>query len=167
VSELAQETPTATDKPEWWTSDDWSTPLDVFQRIAARYGPFDLDPCCREATAKAAKYFTKVENGLSQPWHGRVFVNPPYSDPEPWIVKAVKEVEYGCTERVVMLLPAAIDTGWYHRFVIPNADVVPVRGRIRFIGWQGTPIGSPKAGNIIAIFPKRAVETFHAKAEAR
>ena len=154
-------------KPEWWTSDDWATPIDVFNRISERYGPFDLDACCRDATAKATRYFTKDDDGLAHPWRGRVWVNPPYSDPAPWIQKAILEVEQGHSERVVMLLPASIDTGWYHSFVLPYADVVPVRGRIRFIGWKGTPIGSPKAGSVIAIFPKRAMETFDALPKAK
>lgn len=139
------------DKPEWWTSDEWETPSEV----VARLGPFDLDPCCREETAKAPMFFTKDSNGLAQRWHGRVWVNPPYSDPRPWIARAVDAVTNAECHEVVMLLPAAIDTTWFHDLVLPNADVVFMRGRIKFIGWKGTPIGSPKAGTILAIFPKR------------
>lgn len=142
-------------KPDWWTSDDWSTPRDVFERIEAVYGPFDLDPCCRPDTAKAPRFFTKDDDGLAQPWQGRVWVNPPYSDPLPWIRRAILAADReGC--RVVMLLPAATDTGWFHDYVLPHADVVFVRGRVKFIGWQGTPIGSPKQGSVIALFPKQA-----------
>ena len=141
------------DKPDWWTSDEWATPLDVFQRIAAIYGPFDLDACARIDTAKAPRYFTVDENGLTQPWTGRVWVNPPYSNPRPWIEKAIAESSIGA--HVVMLLPGAVDTTWFHDLVLPNADVVFMRGRVKFIGWQGTPIGSPKAGNVLAVFPKK------------
>ena len=141
------------EKPEWWTSDEWATPRDVFEKIAAKYGPFDLDACCRQDTAKAARFFTKDDDGLAQPWSGRVWVNPPYSQPRVWVERAVKAVRTeGC--RVVMLLPGAVDTNWFHDLVLPNADVIFMRGRVRFIGWQGTPIGSPKAGNVLAIFPK-------------
>lgn len=28
--------------------------------------------------------FTIADDGLSQPWHGFVWCNPPYSDPLPW-----------------------------------------------------------------------------------
>lgn len=144
----------ASDKPDWWTSDEWSTPLDVFQRIERVYGPFDLDACCRPETAKAGRYFTKDDDALSQPWTGRVWVNPPYSNPRPWISAAVSAVQSGDARRVVMLLPAATDTAWFHELVLPYADVVFMKGRVKFIGWQGTPIGSPKAGTILAIFPK-------------
>lgn len=150
----ATETLRADERPEWWGSDEWSTPINVFDRIAQVYGPFDLDACCREETAKAQLYYTKEHDGLEREWHGRVWVNPPYSDPRPWIKKAVESVRQGDAQRVVMLLPAATDTSWFHDLVLPHADVVFVKGRIRFIGWQGTPIGSPKAGSIIAVFPK-------------
>ena len=148
--------------PEWWTSDEWSTPPDVFRRIAAAFGPFDLDPCCRRETAKARQYFTKADNGLTRDWYGRVFVNPPYSNPRPWIQKAIESTR-SCS-RVVMLLPAATDTSWFHDLVLPNADVVFMRGRVKFFGWKGTPIGSPKAGTILAIFPKRP-QVFTVQAE--
>lgn len=142
------------DKPEWWTSDHWATPLRVFNAISRQYGPFDLDACATDQTAKCMQWFTREDDGLHQPWYGRVWVNPPYSDPRPWIQKAVDSIRYGQAQRVVMLLPASTDTAWFHDLVLPHADVVFIRGRIKFLGWRGTPIGSPKAGNIIAVFPK-------------
>jgi phage N-6-adenine-methyltransferase len=144
------------EKPEWWSSDEWSTPQDVVDVLSGWFGPFDLDPCCRPETAKAPAFFAKGDDGLTQPWHGRVWVNPPYSDPRPWIEKAIQTVESGEARRVVMLLPCSTDTAWFHDLVIPHADIVFMRGRVRFLGWMGTPIGSPKSGTVVAIFPKRA-----------
>lgn len=146
-----------TDKPDWWTADEWSTPQPFVDALVTRYGrPFDLDPCCRSETAKATYYFTKEQDGLAQPWEGFVWVNPPYSQPRVWVEKAIREV--GRQEKgriwVVMLLPAAIDTAWFHDLVLPYGDIEFVRGRLRFLGWRGTPIGSPTAGNILAFFPK-------------
>lgn len=166
ISASATETaPNVSQKPDWWTSDEWSTPLDVFNRIASVYGPFDLDACCRPETAKARCYFVKEDDALARPWPGRVWVNPPYSNPRPWIEKAINAVVIGEAQRVVMLLPAATDTNWFHDLVLPYADVVFMKGRVKFIGWQGTPIGSPKAGTILAIFPK--VATAFSLREAR
>ncbi len=144
-------------RPEWWTSDEWSTPLDVFSRISAEYGPFDLDACARAETAKAPAFYTKEQDGLAQAWTGCVWINPPYSDPKPWVARAAEVTKADPSTRVVMLLPAATDTGWFHNFVLPYADIRFIRGRIRFLGWMGTPIGMPKAGNILAVFPKLPV----------
>lgn len=142
------------EKPDWWTSDEWRTPQALFDEIAAVYGPFDVDVAARADNAKAPVYYTKEDNGLVSPWFGRVWVNPPYSKPGPWCERAVVEcVIRGNCDLVVMLLPAAIDTQWFHRSVLPYAAWKPLRGRPKFIGWMGTPIGSPKGGNVLAVYP--------------
>ena len=143
------------EKPDWWSTDEWSTPPEFVLALEQRLGKFDLDPCARPETAKAPHYFTKDDNGLLQPWYGLVWVNPPYSCPKLWVEKAIAETTIRHHNvRVVMLLPAAVDTAWFHDLVLPNADVEFVRGRLRFHGWAGTPIGSPTAGSILAFFPK-------------
>ena len=65
-----------TDKPDWWSSDEWSTPPEFLEQLTERLQlrPFDLDPCCRPETSVAAKYYTLADNGLLQPWAGLVWV---------------------------------------------------------------------------------------------
>lgn len=137
-------------KPAGWTSDCWGTPPEMVREMEAEFGAFELDPCATPETAKAPKFYTVFENGLLQPWHGRVWLNPPYSDPTPWLQRAVAAQEDGCL--VVALLPASTDANWFHDLVLPNAEVRFIRQRVRFIGWQGTPIPSPIAPNLWAIF---------------
>lgn len=140
------------ERPADWTSDDWSTPPEIVQEYAAEFGGFDVDPCCTPSTAKAPFFYTKADDGLKQPWAGRVWINPPYSDPTPWVQRAYEATKQGECDLVVMLLPAATDTGWFHDWVLEKAELRFRRGRIRFHGWQGTPIGSPKTPSIIAIY---------------
>lgn len=140
------------DRPPWWTSDEWETPPDLVEQFAQEFGPFDLDPCAREANAKAPLYYTLEDDGLLQEWHGKVWLNPPYSNPKPWCQKAIEETQAGRAAMVVALLPAATDTGWFHDLVLPHAEVRFLRGRIKFLGWKGKPLGMPKAGNILAIY---------------
>lgn len=144
------------DRPEWWTSDEWATPPDFVAALEAEFGTFDLDPCAREASAKARTYYTREDDGLQQPWSGHVFVNPPYSDPEPWIRKTLQEVDADRATQVILLLPAATDVGWFHDLLLPYANIRFVRGRLRFLGWDGKPVGSPTAGSLIARVPIRA-----------
>lgn len=61
---------------------DWETPDLIFDPLARIYS-FNLDPCATAKNAKCKKYFTKKDNGLAQSWQGyRVFMNPPYGNPE-------------------------------------------------------------------------------------
>jgi site-specific DNA-methyltransferase (adenine-specific) len=146
----------APDRPTWWTTDEWETPPTIVEEYALEFGDFTLDACARAASAKAPFYYNLEQDGLAHPWSGRVWVNPPYSNPAAWVKKAAAEHRAGRTEVIVMLLPVAVDTGWFHDYVLPYAEVRFRRGRIKFLGWMGTPIGSPTAGNIIAIYRRSA-----------
>lgn len=144
--------PVPTDRPDFWTSDEWATPHEIVNELAEEFGSFDLDACARPETAKAPIFFTKEQDGLGRAWRGRVWLNPPYSDPGPWLKKAIQETAAGRADVVVALLPACTDTGWFHDLVKHRAEVRFRRGRIKFLGWMGTPIGSPKAGSMFAIY---------------
>src|SRR5206468_3029517 len=61
----------------------WSTPQALLQILYTVFGVFDLDPCSptsdkRRAPVRARLHFTPTDDGLNLPWHGRVFLNPPY-----------------------------------------------------------------------------------------
>lgn len=138
------------EKPVGWTSDDWSTPSWLILQLEHEFGPFDVDVCCRPETAKAPRYFTRDEDGLQQPWTGRVWCNPPYSDVAPWIAKAIDAARSGAF--VAMLLPAAVDTAWFHDLVLPHGEIRYIRGRVGFIGWLGTPIRDPRTPSMLVFF---------------
>jgi phage N-6-adenine-methyltransferase len=143
------------EKPIWWTSDHWSTPPSLIRTLADEFGPFDLDPCCRIETAKAPLFFTQEQDGLSQDWHGAVFLNPPYSKPAPWLQKAIHETTLGHASIVVALLPVRTDTRWFHSLVKNHAELRFLQGRVKWIGWQGTPIPSPKDPSMLSIYRQR------------
>lgn len=59
------------------SGDVWLTPKHIIDAL----GKFDLDPCATPPprpweTASAS--FVEADNGLSQEWFGRVWMNPPY-----------------------------------------------------------------------------------------
>ncbi len=117
--------------------DDRATAPEVFAPIHERFR-FTLDVAALPHNAKLERYFTPAIDGLAQSWAGeRVWCNPPYSNIEPWVVKAG---ESGA-ELVVMLLPAnRTEQGWWQRHIEPYRDgygrisVEFMKGRMRFIG---------------------------------
>ena len=143
---------TALRKPSWWTSDHWSTPPKMVAVLELEFGSFNLDPCCRPETAKAPNFFTEVDDGLKQDWFGNVFLNPPYSNVSPWLRKALVETKAGRCSLVIALLPASVDTQWFHELVNNRCEIRFVRGRVRFFGWKHTPIISPRTPSILAIY---------------
>lgn len=108
----------------------WSTPQDFFDRLNAEFG-FTLDVCALPDSAKCANYFTPEIDGLSQPWEGACWINPPYGrEIGKWMKKAYEESLRGAV--VVCLVPARTDTKWWHEYVMKAAEVRLVRGRLKF-----------------------------------
>lgn len=120
--------------------------------LEQEFGAFDLDPCCRVETAKATQYYDQSHDGLRQPWFGKVFLNPPYSKPTPWLEKALKETVEKRVSLVVALLPVRTDTKWFHNLVLGRCELRFMKGRIKWIGWQGTPIPAPKDPSMFAVY---------------
>lgn len=112
---------------------EWETPRAFFDVLDAEFH-FTLDPCCNEQNKKCEKHYTKEQDGLKQSWAGeRVFCNPPYGrDVGKWIQKSAEEKKRGAL--VVLLLPARVDTKWFHELIVPNAEIRFVKGRLKFGG---------------------------------
>jgi phage N-6-adenine-methyltransferase len=129
-------------------TDEWATPPDFFTKMARRYGPFDLDVCALPDNAKCPHYFTPEVDGLKKPWRGRCWCNPPYGKTiGRWVRKAWESSVDGAT--VVMLLPARVDTRWWHDLVKPYATKIHfIRGRLRF-GNSEHPAPSP---SVVVVF---------------
>ena len=74
------------------TSDDYLTPRWVFDTLGLT---FDLDVASPpwETHVPAKRKFTKADDGLGQPWEGRVWMNPPYSDVTPWVRRFIGHQE--------------------------------------------------------------------------
>jgi len=66
-------------------TDTWLTPLWIIEALG---GDFDLDPCgfLDHKTAKEI-YEWPFQDGLTLPWNGKVFLNPPYSTVRIWLDK--------------------------------------------------------------------------------
>jgi len=114
-------------------ADDWTTPDDLFARLDSEFH-FTLDPCAYPETAKCDRYFTKVEDGLSQNWTGRVFMNPPYGRGiDRWVKKAFDAAQT-TADVVVALVPARTCSKWWHDYCMSADEVRLIKGRLSFGG---------------------------------
>jgi len=132
------------------TNHAWETPVSLLEALASVFGRFSLDPCAPRKSrvrVKARVHLTPDDDGLSVPWHGTVFVNPPYGRGlARWVEKAHHEVRSGHAKAVVALLPARPDTAYWHDHVAGHATVYFLRGRLRFNdGAQSAPFPSALA----------------------
>jgi len=115
-------------------SDDWCTPTEVVEVLVA-FGGVALDPCSnRWSIIPAARsyHLRRGEDGLLLPWTGPggglTYVNPPYSEPAPWMKKAAEG-----TGEVVLLVNYDATKAW--RLYGFTADAITfVDHRIKFIG---------------------------------
>lgn len=128
----------------------WETPRTLLESLYTVFGRFDLDPCSPRRTAppvRARVHFTVEDDGLALPWHGAVFVNPPYGRQLPsWVEKARREHEEGRARTVVLLIPARTETSYWHDHVVGRAAVYFLRGRLRFgAGGNSAPFPSALA----------------------
>lgn len=113
-------------------SDEWYTPLYYFEALGLT---FDLDPCSPGdhpyCCVPARKVYTKADDGLSLPWHGLVFMNPPFGGRHghvPWLRKFF---DHGNGIAVVRAYTSA---DWFHDVVKPHAETfVFPRGKTKFV----------------------------------
>jgi ParB family chromosome partitioning protein len=112
-------------------SNEWYTPAKYIEAARAVMGGIDLDPAsCALAnqTVKATRYFTKDDDGLSQIWGGKVWLNPPYSSPlspagmsggkrrgptELWIQKLIDSFESGDVSQAIVCINADTVRAWF------------------------------------------------------
>jgi phage N-6-adenine-methyltransferase len=125
----------------------WETPAELLSALYRVFGRFDLDPCSPRKTkppVRARVHYTAEDDGLTLPWHGVVFLNPPYGRTlGRWIAKARHEVEAGNVKTAVALIPSRTDTTYWHAHVAGRAVVYFLRGRLRFSSSeQGAPFPS-------------------------
>lgn len=110
------------------TSDDYYTPAWVFERMGLT---FDLDvasPPDGIPWIPTARYLTMEDDGLSTPWEGRVWMNPPYSNTTAWARKFIAHRHGVC------LVPHAKAKWHTELWAAADAVAVPGEGYFDFVG---------------------------------
>jgi site-specific DNA-methyltransferase (adenine-specific) len=116
----------------------WRTPEALYRALHQEFD-FTLDAAADDGNAVCDRFLDAERDALAQSWAGeRVFCNPPYGrDLTRWLEKAANEAQTAGA-LVVMVLPSRTGNSWFHRWVLPHAEIRFIRGRQNFtIGGSG------------------------------
>lgn len=137
---------------------EWFTPQEYVERARAVLGEIDLDPATHPAAQEriqAKSFFTQQDDGLKKDWHGRVWLNPPYSQPaiSDFISKLIAEIDAGRVTDAILLTHNYTDTAWFHAAAERAHLICFTRGRIRFEAPHGE-LAAPTQGQAFFYFGK-------------
>jgi hypothetical protein len=145
--------------------DGWRTPNTKDQPVVSlvRKALGDdiwLDPCSDSSSSiPAAVRYHKNDDGLAKhnTWSKTVFINPPFSDPFPWVERCCFEFARGNVSAAIMLLKAGtisnVGTG---ELINKYASAIcHWRGRVNFLNDEGNPIKGSDFDCVLIYFGAR------------
>jgi DNA N-6-adenine-methyltransferase (Dam) len=107
---------------------EWYTPPEIFESLGIT---FDVDPCAPPGGlpwVPAARFYSQADDGLRQPWAGRVWLNPPYgAGIELWMEKLAAH------GNGIALVHARTSTVWWRTAMSTATAVCFVAGGVRFM----------------------------------
>ena len=111
------------------TTDDYYTPKWIFDALKIE---FDLDVACPPGGpphTPCKAFYTQAEDGLTSPWYGTVWMNPPYSKPAPWVDKFVAHADgvallpYSKSKWLQKLWDSDASLLYVYRIIFERADL--------------------------------------------
>ena len=114
---------------------EWYTPGDCIEKVRRVLSEIELDPAsCEMANemVRATCIYTESEDGLSQDWSGKVFMNPPFRIDlvTAFVDKLLREYP-GRVSDEVLLVNSCTETEWF-----ASAICFP-KGRVKFVSPEG------------------------------
>jgi len=131
----------------------WLTPPHILEAL----GEFDLDPCASTDRPwdTAKNHYTVEDDGLMQPWFGRVWCNPPYGPKmRSFLFKLAKHEEGG-----IALVFARTETKAFFDTVWDEADAILfLKGRLKFHKPDGSVGGTAGSPSVLIAYGQREVK---------
>ena len=133
-------------------SDRWRTPIWILKIFETFHDQCPID--------------SKID-AFSYDWcehHDQVYVNPPYSNPKPWVEKAIKEISIYPGSTIVMLLKHDSSTRWFKMLHEAGARFLMFQGRLDFSNPDGEGIkGSCASFPSVLVVLNEKVKVNHEK----
>lgn len=145
-------------------SNEWYTPAQYIDAAREVMGVIDLDPAsCKEAnqTVRAKRFYTERDDGLSKPWRGRVWCNPPYgrgernvSNQDLWSTALIERYAAGEVAEGCMLVNSRTGDLWFQK--LWNWPICFIAGRINFVSNTGFTDAPIQSSVIVYVGPNQA-----------
>lgn len=102
------------------TSDDQFTPRWLLDLVDEFWGGVvDTDPAWSPSSLVSARLTydgsCAEQDGLSMPWRGNVWCNPPYSDPAPWADRMMEHCDGTAVREGLLLVNVSTSVQWFRR----------------------------------------------------
>ena len=143
-------------------SNEWYTPREYTDAARELMGTITTDPASNDRANEwigADVYYTKDTNGFDKPWHGAVWMNPPYgkedgdSNQNRWTARLIDQYRAGVTTEAVCLVNAVPGNLWFAPlWAFP---ICFAARRIRFYSPAGE-LGDPTHSNVLVYLPDQS-----------
>lgn len=146
---------------------DWYTGAKIIDAVRACFaGSINLDPASSaeaNEVVKAERFYSIDEDGLTKPWSGTVWLNPPFNQWQDWTPRILSEWRRGEVEQMCVLIAnRSLSTSPNEKLLRAASALCVTTGRIPFWGPRVEACGhsSPDDGHTILYFGKGTTDDF-------